>query len=295
LLAVGFVGTNLLFQASLSPGGPVQAVRLVDWRSPGVQYPPLPLTTMFGWRALAGDTVPVVVPLFGLGMFMLRRDRAPTSVGVFAFLVILTAVSILMLTRVETNNSHMESHRFVIAIEFVVPLIAIALVMNTTAGSFARYCIVGPIAFGCFSTALWWSNYSSWLLTQQSYFFKGAKPFTETNCRTWAGTRFGDEPHFTYVPESHWYSYAGCKPSYLAGARREAWWTMKILPVFGPAALTQMATEWHPGDTPIDIVCPSQAGQSDSDPICQRALTHANACIQQGDAFVRCRLPVSAL
>jgi hypothetical protein len=292
LLAVGFVGTNLLFQASLSPGGPVQSVRLVDWRSPGVQYPPLALTTMFGWRALAGDMVPVVVPLVGLGTFMLRRARNSASTGVFAFLVILTSISILLLTRVETNNSHMESHRFAIAIEFIVPLVAILLVLQTIPGSLARYCIVGPIAFGCFSTTLWWSNYSSWLLTPQAVFSKSAKLFTETNCRQWAGSRFGDAARFTYVPESHWYSYAGCKPAYLAGQRREAWWTMKILPTFGPSALAQIAAEWRPGTSPIDIVCPSENQPHDSDPVCQRALAHAQACVSQGDAFVRCRLPL---
>jgi hypothetical protein len=292
LLAIGFLGTNLLFAASLAPGGPVQTLRLVPWQSPGVQYPPLALTTLFGWRALAGDVGPVVVPLIGLGMLVFGPKRDPARVALFAFLSVLTAISILMLTRVEANGAHMESHRFVIAIELVVPLAAILLVRQTSPGSLARYCIVGPIAFGCFSTTLWLSNYSSWLLTPQSAFYKNAKPFTETNCRDWAGASFGDRPHVTYVTEGFWYSYVGCRPAILAGRRREAWWTMKILPEFGGAALREIEQELSPSGGPIDIVCPAQADQADSDPVCVRALAHGEACTRQGDGFVRCRLPL---
>ena len=34
-MGVGIVVANLVFQASLSPGGPISVVRLVPWRSPG--------------------------------------------------------------------------------------------------------------------------------------------------------------------------------------------------------------------------------------------------------------------
>ena len=73
--AVAFVATNLLFAASLAPGGPVQKLSLVAPRSPGVQQPPLSLSTGAGLVALMADT------LSRLGDPARHRARSPRAAG----------------------------------------------------------------------------------------------------------------------------------------------------------------------------------------------------------------------
>ena len=74
-LLLAFVATNLVFSASLAPGGPVQKLSLVAPRSPGVQQPPLPLSTGAGLVALVADTLP------DLGDPARHRAASPRAAG----------------------------------------------------------------------------------------------------------------------------------------------------------------------------------------------------------------------
>ena len=107
-LAVGFVVTNVLFDASLTGGTPAK-LALVAPRSPGVQQAALPLNTRAAWVALIADTVPIwaVAIAIAVATRRARRDLADRRAGrsLLAFLAALFVVSLVGLTCVEGNGS----------------------------------------------------------------------------------------------------------------------------------------------------------------------------------------------
>ena len=82
VLAAAFVAVNVLLAASLSRGSPVEQMCLVAPRSPGVQQPPLSLSSGAGWVALIADTLPVwtiFIALVGLRRAANAGSRAAAA------------------------------------------------------------------------------------------------------------------------------------------------------------------------------------------------------------------------
>ena len=96
---------------SLAPGGPVQKMSFVAPRSPGVQQPPLPLSTGAGLVALIADTLPVWTILLALVLVARRRgaEQDGPRRGTLVFAAALAVVSIVGLTTVDVNGGPPEA------------------------------------------------------------------------------------------------------------------------------------------------------------------------------------------
>lgn len=291
-LAVAFVGTNLLFEASLSLGSPVQRIAAVAPRSPGVQQPPLPLTDLPGWAALIADTVPIWAIFAAFVISWRARDPAQRrpSRGLLAFLGALALVSIVGLTTLEINNAPPESHRFLTAALFMFPLLGVLAFDWWPAGTFGRALVLAALTLGGFSTVLWMSHYRNHP-TPERYFQQKGQNLHQSNCRAIAGARFGQSPAVVYVESSVFYSYVGCRPSFVAGFRN-SYWTIKLRPTVGVAALRQVDREMVKPDEPLDAICPSGRAKSAVDPVCAYALARST-CLAEGSDFLRCALKPS--
>jgi hypothetical protein len=289
LLALAFVATNLLFDASLSPGSPVQKVALVAPRSGGVQQPALPLTTGAGWVALLADTVPIWAIAAAIGMLRARSapaDRKPGR-GLLAFLGALFVASFVGLTAVEINQSPPESHRFLTAALFVFPVVGVLALEWWPPGTLRRVFVFGALGLGGFSTLLWLSHYPKHP-TPERWFRQRGPGLHDESCRTTAGARLGQTPAPIYVESSVFYSYAGCRPTFVAG-KRGSQFEMKLRPTMGLPGFQQLDREMLKPDQPVDAVCPAGRPHGDVDPVCAYALTHAH-CEPEGTAYVRCSL-----
>jgi hypothetical protein len=289
-LAVAFVGFNLLFGGSLAPGGPVQKMVLMAPRSPGVQQPPLPLSTWPGMVALIADALPIWTALVGIvALALAARAEDRRWRWLVAFVVALFAISTFGLTCVQMNNAPPESHRFFTASLFMTPLLGLLVLPRLRTGSLPWTSIVAGLVLGGLSTVLWWSHYSRGHATPEWYFQqKGKTNLHETNCREAAGARLGDRPRPTYIETWTFYSYVGCRPSFVGG-RTNSYWAVKIAPLVGLPALQDLDREQARPDETIDAICPAGWAASKLDAVCSYAVTHAK-CEPQGTDFVRCPL-----
>jgi hypothetical protein len=290
-LLIGFVGTNLLFAGSLAPGGPVQKMSFVAPRSPGVQQPPLPLSTGAGWVALIGDTFPVWTILLAVGLVARRRGGAQDgpSRGMLAFAVTLAVVSIVGLTTVDVNGGPPEAHRFLTAALFLFPLAGVLCLDRWwRPGTVGRTLVLAALALGGGSTMLWLSHYAKHP-TPESHFQQRGKNLHTSDCRALAGAAFGQQPAITYVESTIFYAYTGCRPSFVAGMRRTQYWTRKEYPTLGLAGFQQLDAEMLAADANVDAICPAGRSPRDMDAVCSYAVEHGN-CAPEGSDFVRCPL-----
>jgi hypothetical protein len=288
VMAVAFIGFNLLFDATLAPGNPVSKMMLVAPRAPGVQQPPIPLTKWNAWLSLIADTLPIWTVLPGLAVVSLRGPVGDRRGRAFlAFVVTLFVVSLCGLTMVEINSPP-ESHRFLTAAIFTTPLVALLLMRRLATGSVPQLLALAGFGLGVFSTLLWASHYANGHATPEKWFRQRA-PYHlhETNCRETANARLGDRPRPVYIETSVFYSYVGCRPSFVAGQTADKW-AVRLRPTMGLAGLAMIDREMVPAGQPLDAICP--AGRTgDLDPVCTYAVTHG-ACTPEGAAFVRCPL-----
>jgi hypothetical protein len=296
-LLVAFVATNLVFSASLAPGGPVQNFSLVAPRSPGVQQPPLPLSTGAGLVALVADTLPVWAILLAIVLITARggqrgqrgQDGARPRRGLIAFAAALAGLSILGLTTSDVNGGPPESHRFLTVALFVFPLVGVlCLDPWWRPGTLGRTLVLAALMLGAGSTVLWLSHYRRHP-TPESYFRQRGKNLHTSDCRAVAGARFGQRPAVSYVEASVFYAYAGCRPSFVAGRRATSYWTRKEYPTLGLAGFQQLDREMLAADAPVDAVCPTGRRPGDTDPVCAYALARPG-CVPEGTDYVRCPL-----
>jgi hypothetical protein len=263
---------------------------LVAPRSPGVQQPPLPLSSSAGWVALIADTLPVwtiFIALVGLRRVRHRDPAQPRpSPGLTAFLCALTAISVVGLTVVEINHAPPESHRFLTAALFMFPVFDVLAFDWWAPGTARRALVLAGLTLGAFSTVLWLSHYKKHP-TPETYFRQRGENLHDSNCRALAGAGFGQSAELVYVESSIFYAWAGCRPSFVPGYRATKYWVIKLKPVLGVSGLRQMDQEMVPAAAALPAICP--ANRSDVDPVCSYARAHG-PCAPEGSAFVRCSL-----
>jgi hypothetical protein len=291
-LLVALIVTNLVYAGSLAPGGPVQKLSFVAPRSPGVQQPPLPLSTREGLMALVADTFPIWTILLAIAFVAAARrgeNAAPVRRGLLVFAVALAVVSIVGLTTIDVNNGPPEGHRFLTAAIFLFPVLGVLCLDRWwRPGSLGRTLVLAALMLGGGSTVLWLSHYPRHP-TPESHFRQRGQDLHASDCRALAGARFGQKPAVTYVESSVFYAYAGCRPSFVAGERRTKYWTRKEYPTLGTHALREVDREMAPPGATVDAVCPTGRGPGDVDQVCAYALAHT-ACAPEGTDFVRCPL-----
>src|SRR6185369_6252099 len=110
----------------------------------------------------------------------------------------------------------------------------------------------------------------------------------DESCRTVAGARLGDRPALVHVEQSVFYSYAGCRPTFVAG-KRGSQFEMKLRPTLGLPGFQQLDREMLKPDASVDAICPAARAPSDVDPVCAYALAHST-CAPEGTAYLRCPL-----
>ena len=294
-LALAFVGTNLLFDASLAIGSPVQKLALVAPRAGGVQQPAIPLTKADAWIALLADTVVIwaIAAAVAIAVFWTRSlaTARRAGAGLLTFLAALFLTSFVMLTTVEMNRMPAESHRFVTAALWIFPAVGVLAFDWWPPATFRRVLVLGALGLGGFSTLLWLSHYRSHP-TPETWFRQRGQGLHNANCRTFAGAHLGDTPALVYVESSVFYSYAGCRPTYVAG-KRGAWHLeMRLRPTLGLDGFRQLDREMLKPDEPIAAICPAGRTPGDVDAVCAYALTRV-PCTPEGTSYLRCPLSPS--
>jgi len=292
-LLAALIVTNLVYAGSLAPGGPVQRLSFVAPRSPGVQQPPLPLSTPEGMMALVADTFPIWTILLAVALVAVRRGQGegdrPLRRGLVVFALALTVVSIVGLTTIDVNGGPPEGHRFLTAAIFLFPVVGVLCLDRWwRPGSLGRALVLAGLMLGGGSTLLWLSHYPGHP-TPEAHFRQRGKNLHTSNCRELAGARFGQKPAVSYVESSIFYAYTGCRPSFAAGDRRTKYWQRKEYPTLGTRALREVDREMVPAVATVDAVCPAGRGPGDVDEVCAYALTRT-ACVPEGTDFVRCPL-----
>ncbi len=291
-LLVAFLGPNLAFAASIAPGAQRHTIALVPWRSPGCYTPPLSLGTLKGAGLLLADLGPTALLCVGgvLGAVATRSRRTGVLATLGAFLF---ALSALALTRLDVNHDALESHRFVTALIFLAPVLALLALLPGGASSSPRLRALGIAAFGAgailgsVSTVDWIASVLPVRGHHHDHFFTKENLYA-IDCRHDFGAKLGDEARPEYLSKATWYAYAGCVPTFAPAGHDNGEWALTIgNPLFDKAAARALRkTELGP-DEPLTVVCPREAGPHD--PVCAYA-THNASCHEVGTRLTQCEL-----
>jgi hypothetical protein len=299
-LLVAFIAPNLAFAASIAPGAQRHVIAIVPWRSPGCYTPTLPLGTLQGAGLLLADLGPTALLWLGgiLGALAARRRREWTLA---TFATLLFVLSGLALTRLEINHDALESHRFVTAMIFLAPVLALLVLLPgfawhappSRAPGLRRVgvaaCVVGAIMGGA-SSVDWIANVLPVRGHHHDHFFTKDDLYA-VDCRKDFGVTFGARARPTYLAKSIWYAYAGCQPVFAPASRDNPEWTITIgNPYFEKDALRVLRkTELGPGET-LAVVCPRDVPAT-RDPVCVYATRNAK-CHDLGTRLTECELTV---
>ena len=278
--------------ASLAPGGPVQKLSLVAPRSPGVQQPPLSLSTGAGLVALVADTLPVWAIMLAIVLITARRGQrgqagARPRRGLIAFSAALAGFSILGLTKSDVNGGPPEPHRFLTAALFLfrrrraLPRQLVAS-GNARPHAGAGGADAGRGFDGAVAQSLSPQPDPGVLLRQRG------KNLHTSDCRAVAGARFGQRPAVSYVEASVFYAYAACPPSFVAGRRATSYWTRKeYRPWVSVGFSSWTARCWRRTRLSMPSVRPDAGRET-------RTRLHLRAarpgCVPRGSDYVRCPL-----
>lgn len=279
-LAAAVVIPNLLFQAALVPGGPIQKVSLVGLRSPGFSDPPLSLKTSDGRHALLLDLAPFLLVMAALvGASLKERARRTRYMAVGLGVVLLAAT--LALTAVDMNGMNLENHRFMTICMVMFPLAALVLLAQLPAGRWERVPLIGALLIPAISTFHW---YQTGIGNPDDWFTN------KVDCRASAGARLFEAPRPTYVPRSVLYPFAGCRAVFVPGGANVNNWSGVLLngyPVGGKGALEILHRDFVASSAALQVACPVDGWQDD--PVCA-FLKPTGRCVAAGDRFVTCDL-----
>jgi hypothetical protein len=283
-LGVIAAATNLAFQASLAPGGPVQKLEIVPARIAELRSATQPLWTAAGLTALGYDLFPFAVPALGVLLYA-AQARARRLLALAALALAATVLTAILATKARINGQDgVEAERFFIAVFFVVLTVAFWLLPAMRRWSIASALVVlGPAASIFFT--YWWfraaapealsgSEATHPLLTKNLY---------DVDCRTDAAARLGERPAVTYVDEKSWYFYTSCRGVFEAGLTDPPW-PVKIRPAFEvPSHLVEFA-KLADADATVPAVCRNDGV---NDRVC-RELVKTGGCSPNGADFVTC-------
>lgn len=280
--------TNVVFQGSLAPGGPVQHLEWVPARIADLRTGAHPLWTDEGKTSLAFDLFPFTTPAVAVLVHAVvtRSRRVLALAAMCAVTVVLSAV---LGTKVRINGTEgVEAERFFIAVFFVVLVVAFWLMVTMPRWSIRTALVVlGPAASLFF--AFWWfraaapqvlagSEATHPILTMNLY---------EIDCNVVGPPRIGERPVLTYVDESAWYLYTSCRGIYEAGIADPPWPT-KIRPAFETPQHLVEFEQLAPPDATVPAVC---WNGDKNDRVCTQ-LRKSVDCVPNGEHYVTC--PFSA-
>ncbi len=210
-----------------------------------------------------------------------------------------TVVGAAFATHIQVNGeSTVEAQRFLVAPFFAVFVIALLVLPRVPLGGFTSVVIVGTVALPAFFSLYWMITAVPERLASEKL---GADPDTldtyKVNCRTEAGTTFGEKASVMYI-ELHAYNmYATCRPIFTPGNEDPPWPT-KIFAVTDPATqLREVEREVLSTEAQATAVCRADNAVP-HDPVCIRLLKKRTSCRAAGLRFLQCplsRADVSAI
>jgi hypothetical protein len=287
-MAAGAIVTNLVFQGSLAPGGPLQKIELVPGRIADIRNGAHELWDEEGRKQLAYDLFPFAAPAAGIVWAALAKPSRKL-LALAALACVAVVLSTTMATKLRINGTEgVEAERFFVAVFFVVLVVALWLLPQMPRWSVSTaLVIVGPAA-SIFFTFWWFRSAAAEVLSgSESNHHLLTVNLMNVDCRKDADARLGDVPEVTYVDESVWYYYTACRGVFEAGLT-EPPWPVKIKSAFEtPMHLTEF-DKIAPKDATVPAVCWKNDGHNDR--VCTR-LRQTNECVPEGDAFLRCPFP----
>ncbi len=292
-LGVLFVDANLLLQASLAPGSPVQSVTLsADARVPSWSFdqPKLPLSQAHGVMVLFIDYLPLLACALALSLLALRLRSRP-HVAVAALVWSLIVVSAVLLLRVEINKQGTESQRFLMAPFFGGVVLAALFLDRMPRGSFmASMALLGiavPSAYSMY-----------WIYEEGPRVLDGLKsqdPPTgssirlfDVDCRATVDAHFGDRPLVAYVESTEYPFVASCRPIFQLG-EHYGWAIAQHSVTIPIPQLSNLDTFLVPRGQELDAIC-LRDREATSDAVCKRALRVRTSCRPEGSRYLRCPL-----
>jgi hypothetical protein len=285
LLLAALILPNLLFRAGLSPGGPVQHLALVPASAPGYLAPTLSLETHQGLRALLLDIAVVLGACLALvGLLARSRDRRVGATVCLA--LVLAAGSTFLLTRLQINHDHAESHRSMTICLFVCPLLAVLFWPRLRRDGLGRP-VFGLTVAGAVLSTLYWMHFRGPGAAQATSAF-GTPDVHSLDCRSQVASYLGERPAPTYIARPVWYQYAGCHPVHTAGAR--GWPTMTVHPTTDRPAFNEL-DDVVGSSSPLQVVCPRRGSPAAATPdlVCADLFAHG-PCRPSGDLVELCSL-----
>ncbi len=292
-LALSIIAANLLFAGLLAPGAQRPSMTLTAWRSPGFAAPTLPFSSPDGAKYFFQDVAALV--LFGVAAVvgaLYARTRAALAFATFT--VVTIGIAIFALGRLHIPPKPVEAHRFVTAAMLVTPLFAVAWLVGRNHGerrprspAVAVLLVLGLVVPAASSFAWLRDPGKTPFQTQAS--FAPNEDFFETDCAEELGATYGMKPSPVYVQKPVFFTYVGCRPTFLAG--KSGGHKIKTsAPLQGIDALASMRATMLSKDATIDAIC-VQGGPRDA--VCDVALRGDCAAIgttRGGLAVVRCPL-----
>jgi hypothetical protein len=279
---------NRAYDGALSPGGPAQAIEIVQARHLSLFSPAVPFAV--GREALGiflMDYFPYYAVILLLGVIALRTRRRDL-VAAWVFFTALVAVSCFFAFKVEVNHAATEGHRFITAIMVLAPVVGAYGVCAAPGCVVERVLLVGVLAAVAASGMVWERSFLRERFAHpppRERAWAGPTNPIGVNCREWVGAP-RDEAPLEYAERAVLYPYAGCQPGRFA-AQRSQWSITTLGAVFGPDAAAAYASAGV-SDRLAAVVCAASPGTSD--PACQWARQHLRCAPLPGDRLVRCPL-----
>jgi hypothetical protein len=293
LVALGVLGAavllpNLIFSASFSPGGPVQAAR---WHWPPALAPlegaSTPLFSGAGGWILLLALGPVLACALALAITWMRgRDGGVGRLVTFG--VVVTLMCLVFATCLTVNNSPAESQRFFVApfIATLVPSVALLAVVGRSA--VARALMIAGLGIPAIYT-VYFNRHEAEEMHEKG-FYGGPhnalipESLFDVDCRKATGAQLTDRPRPVYVDQTGFYLFAVCRPLFAPGESRG--WPLKMSPHLDP--VTQLR-ELGPMGGDTEAFCRADAKR---DVVCARLTATPGRCVAEGSAFLRC--PITA-
>jgi hypothetical protein len=276
---------NLLFRASLAPGGPVQHIAWVASRVTDLSHGTLPIGDPRAAGELAYDLAPLVVPTAGVVLYAVAlRSRRVIALAVAACTAI--GLSTVLALKIRINGvDGLEVQRFFVAVFFVVLVVALWLLPRMPRWSTATAFVALGSALPAFFTAFWLREKAPECLlgSEITQPLLGGNLY-EIDCRRLAGAHLGERPQVTYVDEPLWYFYTSCRRVFEAGFSDPPWPT-KIRSAFETPQHLSEFVKMAPPDATVPAVCAVAPERNDR--VC-KALTRAGECTPNGEMFVTC-------
>jgi hypothetical protein len=282
------VAANLVFSASLAPGGPVQRVEIVPARVSDLFHGATPLWSEAGLRNFGYDLFPLVAPTLGVLFYAVSR-RSRRMIALAALPCVATVVSAILATKIRINGiDGVECQRFFVAVFFVVLVVSLWLLPSMGRWSISSGLVGVGAALPVFFT-VWWLREHAPEILRGSEVLRPPVAVDQyaVDCQRAAGARFDERPVATYVDEPNWYLYTTCRAVY-EGGFSDPPWTTKIRSAFEtPQHLAEFSKLVQP-----DAVAPAMCSKAakENDRVCKE-LKQVEQCAPSGELFVKCPFP----